>query len=89
MSESGFNIARGLMGAGVVCLAIGLILGFIPMEPTWSNLDCGSVFNKTKAGQWVDDGELCDFSGRTTAVTILLIAGGVSLLIGFFGKQKS
>ena len=89
MEENGFDIAKGLIGAGVIFLAIGLILGFMPMDPSRGSFDCGSVFNKTMEGQYFKDGDLCDFSARTTFVTLLFIGGGLSLLIGLFGKQKN
>ena len=89
MEKNGFDISKGLIGAGVVFLVIGLILGFTPMDPTTGSLDCGSVFSQTKKGQLIRDGELCDFSTRTTFVTLLFIGGGLSFLIGYFGKQKN
>ena len=85
MEENKFNTARGLMGAGIVFVSIGLIVGFTPFDGDPLG-ECGSVFNKSN--QWLY-GEYCDYGARTTAAILLLVLGGISLLIGFFGKQKN
>ena len=83
---------HALIGAGLVCLVIGCILGFIPMgSGVREGVSCGSVFLSADVSDFLIPTEeiaICDFSERTTAVTLFLLTGTFSLSAGLFGNNQ-
>ncbi len=92
MNSGHFNISRALIGAGLVCLVIGCILGFLPMDSLREGESCGSVFlnrpSVVKNFYPTEALALCNFSERTTAVTLFLLTGTFSLTAGLFGSTQ-